>query len=760
MAHYARPIAVAVLVNALLLGFFLWSRGGGVTKVRVEASGDVFQAFVDGRRHGPATYVAPTAGGIGLRLTAAPNAIPSLPRTSVESVRVVDSRTGEDLLEARLDGQESDRLFAGGPIRLPVALRPESVGTATSGFRPWRDYTMEVRIANLVSAELYVRVQADGSGVVFALRPFRDFDSAFFLRRGVTLDQHYDTGTLETAPVQTAKTIAGTALRPYPRFLLLTLAAAVLSIAAALALGVRWPFVSGTCRRGAAASKWIALGLVGASFALLLGIGWVYGDRVPHVPDEVGYLFQAKIFASFRLWAHTPASGDHFSFYGAMIQDGGHWFSQYPFGHPLVLAVGELVGAPWLVPPLVGSLTVLCLYLVGRRMYGAGAALLAALLLVTSPFFQMTASNFMSHNTGALALTAATLFLVARGSHPRRTGFLSGLLLGFLLNVRPLTAAGVFIPFVAWLALDVRSATVRRQAVSRAAWWGGGFALMLFAFLLYDRLLTGSFLKTPYSYTTLSSDTLGFFGTHSLAAGLMNTETNLALLTLVLDGWPLFVGLLFAALPFVLGTRARFDYFLLAGVVSIVAAWATYRGVFIMYGPRFWYEAVPFLILLSARGVQRFVESVGALGDVVGGKLSRGRPLDARSGATLIATAVIVALVKYGIAGWTFGNHQAFPPIQFVPRSMSELRRFNDADARLARLAEKQGIHHALVFVRDCTHWQCYGTVFWRNTPGLDGDVVWARDLGAARDAALLKEFPGRRGYLADYAVPAIEPLS
>jgi hypothetical protein len=731
-----RIVAVALVSNAILLGFFLWSRGGGVTTVRVAPSGDTFRAFVDGRPHGPATYGAPKTGGIGLHLADA-NAIPSLPRTSVKSIRVVDSHTRAVLLDER----------------------PAAVGVATTGFRPWRDYTLEARIANLVSGELDVRVHADGSGVAFTLRPFRDFDSAFFLKTGAGLDQAQDVGTVETAPLETTKTIAATAVRPYPTFLLDALAAAALSIAAGLALGARPRLVAGAWRGLAAVSNGIAFGLAGTAFALLLVIGWVYGDRVPHVPDEVAYLFQAKIFASFHLWAHTPVSGDHFSFPGSMIQDGNHWFSQYPFGHPLILAVGEFVGAPWLVPPIVGSLTVLCVYLVGRRLYGCFAGLLAALLLLASPFFQMTASNFMSHNTGALTLTAATLFLVAPGSHPRRTGFLSGLLLGFLFNVRPLTAAGVLVPFLGWLALDFRSNCARRQAALRAAWWGGGLAVMLVAFLLYDRLLTGSFLKTPYSYTTSSSDSLGFFGGHSFAAGLMNTETNLALLALVLHGWPLFVGLLFAALPFVLGTRARCDYFLLSGVLAIVAAWATYRGVFIMHGPRFWYEAVPYLMLLSARGVQRFVECVGALGNVVGRWMSPRRVVDARSGAAIVAASVVAALIAYSADGWTLGRHEAFPPIEFVPRTMSELRGFNGADARLAKLAAKNEIHHALVFVRDCANWQCYGTVFWRNTPRLDGDVVWARDLGAKSDAALLQAFPGRRPYLADYAAPAIEPL-
>jgi hypothetical protein len=752
-----RVVAIAAVANLLLLGMFLWSRGGGTTTIRVETSGHTFRAFVDGQPHGPARYLAPASGGIGFRLPPS-NAIPSLPGTVVETARVVDSTTGAVLLDGRFDRRPSDWLSTGRWLTKDGALWTPTGGTASTGYRPWRDYVVEARIANLVSGEVYVRGQPDGSGVAFTLRPFRDFDSAFFLRRGDNLEQVQGLQTVETDPLQTTKTILATALRPYGTFLLYGPLAAVLSIAVGLLLAGRSGLVAAR-RRVQAVSRWIALALAVASFGLLLAIGWVYGDRVPHVPDEMGYLFQAKIFASFHLWAKTPAGADHFSFYGAMVQDGDRWFSQYPFGHPLVLALGELIGAPWLVPPLVGAVTVFCVYLLGRHLYGALVGLLAALLLAASPFFQMTASNFMSHNTGALALVAATLFLLKPGSHPRRSGFVSGLLLGFLFNVRPLTAAAVLVPFVAWLVLEWRSAHERHAAALRAGWWSCGLALMLLAFLLYDRLLTGSFLKTPYSYATLSRDTIGFFGDHSFAAGLMNTETNLALLVLVLHGWPLFVGLLHAALPFLLGTRARCDYFLLSGVLAIVAAWAAYRGVFIMHGPRFWYEAVPYLVLLSARGVQRFVEAIGTLGDLGGAAISSRRALDARYGAAVVSAALVAALLAYSVDGWALGRHEAFPPIEFVPRTMSELRGFNGADARLARLADEKRIHHALVFVRDCPHWQCYGTVFWRNSPRLDGDIVWARDLGPVRDAALLTAFPGRRPYAADYGVPTIEPL-
>jgi hypothetical protein len=57
------------------------------------------------------------------------------------------------------------------------------------------------------------------------------------------------------------------------------------------------------------------------------------------------------------------------------------------------------------------------------------------------------------------------------------------------------------------------------------------------------------------------------------------------------------------------------------------------------------------------------------------------------------------------------------------------------------------------VLVEDCDvgrHWYCYGSVAWLNSPTLDGDVVFARDVPGRREE-LLQAFPDRQVYLANY---------
>jgi hypothetical protein len=96
----------------------------------------------------------------------------------------------------------------------------------------------------------------------------------------------------------------------------------------------------------------------------------------------------------------------------------------------------------------------------------------------------------------------------------------------------------------------------------------------------------------------------------------------------------------------------------------------------------------------------------------------------------------------------------------YVPRHIGELRGFNSTDPRLLRAAEAEGLHHSVVFVRECGNWWCYGSVFWTNSLKLDGDLVWARDLGRESDARLMSSYPGRRAYIADYDRGTVVPLS
>ena len=116
------------------------------------------------------------------------------------------------------------------------------------------------------------------------------------------------------------------------------------------------------------------LGLRPAVFVTLLAlmvliaaslISWRVLGQVPRIHDDVAQLFQARLFAAGRLFAASPGVPQFFDMM-MMIND-GKWYSQYPPGHPLLLALGVLVRAPWLINPLLGALTVVVAYLLGRR---------------------------------------------------------------------------------------------------------------------------------------------------------------------------------------------------------------------------------------------------------------------------------------------------------------------------------------------------------------------------------------------------------
>jgi hypothetical protein len=373
----------------------------------------------------------------------------------------------------------------------------------------------------------------------------------------------------------------------------------------------------------------------------------------------------------------------------------------------------------------------------------------------------MTGSDFMSHYAAAFYLSAAVLFFVRPTRRPGLSWFISGIFLGLLFNTRPLTTAGVLVPFGFLGVYDLWKVEDRRALFQRQVALVVGFGLLLALYFLYNRALTGSFTTSPNDLIgNINGDNVGFFGQHSLVAGLLNVESNMALLVLVLNGWPLAIGLLFVLLPFVLGTRNRWDYFFLAEAVCIGLVWTAFYGVFFMYGPRYWYEMVPFLMLLSAHGAVCLVNFVGDAASWLKERLKLAHRIEARATATVAVSTLVVSLLAYSVHGWMLGEHEAWPHIEYVPTKVSELKDFNSVNPGLLDEVERQELHDALVLVKPCAPWWCYGSVFWKNSPDLDSDIVYARDLGPEKNAALIADFPDRSVYLADYDQKSIEPYS
>jgi len=759
------PVYLALAVNGLLLAAYWWSAGGATTHVRIRAVDGVYTVFVDGKRQVEARCELFSGGSVVIRLPPE-NEVGSLPRPRGLDRLVVTDADSETVLFAN----DSSTVPDNGWTETGDHWFVLGVGDSS-----WHNYTVDAYFKNLTTASVTVHSMADqNNGIFYTFRPFRHFDNGLYsLKDGKTgkcpvtwisaeaggLKAVGDVGSpgLEMSKTETMKSMLAMLLRPYPLVALAVFGILVAVVILQLASLEKW-----LRRLRPPPASWWASVLIpliaAAAFGVLLYISHNINRGVPHVPDEVSYVFQAKVLASFHLTTLAPPVKDAFGFFypSLLVDSEGRWASIYPFGHPVMLAIGQLVGAVWLIPPVLGALCIVLIYAVGRQIHSAHVGIAAALLLAFSPFFQMTASNLMSHNTAAFYILAC-LFLISVNWRFKSLAYgVAGVCFGLLLNTRPLTAAALVPPFALLFLYDFLSGRGQRLAIARrSVAFAAGVMLMVGAFYLYNLGTTGS-LNPGYGSSAQLETVVGFGEKNSVARGMQNEQIQLATLLLVFNGWPLFVGLALVLLPFMLGSRSRWDLFLLLAAVFAMGVWTAYEGNGIMHGPRYWYEAMPFLILLAARGFTLLGERVANWARLIRRKADpREEPIAL---ARVLSYGLLAVLLGTSVHGWVLGKHYEAPRIDYVPRTIKDLKGFNGADNRLPQKVQEMGLHNALVLVKWCAHWQCYGTVFWRNDPDFKGDIVYARDLSPARTAELIASYPGRKVYVADYGNSSIVP--
>jgi 4-amino-4-deoxy-L-arabinose transferase-like glycosyltransferase len=454
-------------------------------------------------------------------------------------------------------------------------------------------------------------------------------------------------------------------------------------------------------------------------------------QRMPHVQDSVAYLFQAKTFALGRLTVPVPPVPAAFQHEFVLMRD-GQWFSKYPPGFPLLLAVGVLLGGPWLVNPLLCGLAIAVTYVFARSVYGGATALLGAALLTTSPWLLLMSGSMMSHPAGlVLAMTFVWGLERAERRNSARLAALSGFALGWLLATRALTAVALAAPMLGWVAV---AAVRARRLRPRHAAFAAGATIPVLGLVAYNAALTGSPLVSPFELwwgfdrVGFGAD-VGMHGGHYLPWGLINTWANLAELERWLFGWPVQLSLAFALLPLLTGSRDRWDWLLAGAVLSLIAAHVAYWADGIMYGPRYYYEALGMLAVLTARGATR----IGAVFRAAWPGSLRA----VKAGAT-VAPALAVGMI-------------AVTSYSFTPGFLRGALGYNGMDRSRTELVEAAGLHRALVVVSGAEgDWQTYGSVFWSMSPLLNDDVIYARDLGERAEPELEAAYPDRVVYRLD----------
>jgi hypothetical protein len=342
------------------------------------------------------------------------------------------------------------------------------------------------------------------------------------------------------------------------------------------------------------------------AFALYAAVALGVLSGKPLLIDELSQLFQARIFAQGKLWLEAPQYPEFTSI--LHILDGrGKWFSQFPFGGPLMLVPGVWLGAPWLVGPFAGASSVAVFWAIVRRIEQRQAvALGASLLFMVAPFVAFMAGSHMNHVTALTWLLVAIYGLVRQtedGSPHPAFAALCGFSLGMLATIRPVDAVAFALPAGTWMLW---------RAIKRPPCWievvGAGLAIAgpAGAILWYNALTTGHPLLFAYEELWGKDHGLGF---HSAPWGFAHSPARglelLSLYFLRLQSYLFETGipsLTAAVAGLALARRlTAVDRYLFASAGLLLGLYFAYWHDGFYLGPRFVYLLSPFFILWTAR---------------------------------------------------------------------------------------------------------------------------------------------------------------
>lgn len=463
-------------------------------------------------------------------------------------------------------------------------------------------------------------------------------------------------------------------------------------------------------------------------------------ERIPHLEDEFAILWQAEIMAEGEIMVPSPPEPKSFLI-PFVVDFEGQRFGKYTPGWPAALSIGSRFHIYWLINPLLAGLTVWLVYRLGMKVVNRWAGLLASGLVAISPMFLMLAGSLMPH---ALSLFLATGFMlawldlfpigsndVARADLPPKWILVpaAGLCAGLLVLTRPLTAVGVLAPFLvhALILAGRRGRAVRQQLIAIAG-IGSSAALLL---PLWNLSLTGDPVLNPYTLWW-PYDRVGFgpgYGVtevgHNLTLAYYNANHSLRAGVHDLFGWP---WLSWIFLPFGLfALRANRKAWLITAVLpSLVLIYSTYWIGSWLFGPRYYYEALPAMAIVSAAGV-----------------LWLGGFLEDQAQTRWRGPAVI------GLVGLLTAANLAF----YLPARLGGMKGlYGISRAHIAPIEAAQ-LDDALIFVH-AERWQQYAQLRLLTWPFTESDLLVAWSRGSVIDKELADLFPTRTVLHYDPATP------
>jgi len=378
-------------------------------------------------------------------------------------------------------------------------------------------------------------------------------------------------------------------------------------------------FVSGDQPADGAGRRVDYFPLSGAVWVVIIAgfLAYFSYGRHPHIPDEIMYLYQARYMAEGNLSVPAPSVPEAFSFY-LIPYNAARWYSIFPPGWPAVLALGVVLGMPWMVNPVLGGLNILLLYYMFHELCNRRTARIAVILFCTSPWFVFMSMNFMSHTFMLTAvLIAAAAVIRARRNGNVVWGCIMGGAVGVVSLIRPLDGLIVAIVIGLW-SLGIGG---RRLKLNIIAAYVLSVLVVGAIIFPYNKQLTGSSTTFPLmayyeEYHGHNSNALGFgperglgwaldpFPGHGPLDAVVNAGLNISSINTELFGWS--TGSLIVVVMFLFsGGMKKNDYLLfmimlfIAGTLSLY--WFSGGPDF---GARYWYLMIIPLVALTVRGIE------------------------------------------------------------------------------------------------------------------------------------------------------------
>jgi hypothetical protein len=269
----------------------------------------------------------------------------------------------------------------------------------------------------------------------------------------------------------------------------------------------------------------------------------------------------------------------------------------------MILAVGDLLKAPWLVNPILGLLLLLLIGRLGSLLHGDSTT--PIMLAVLSPYFVLNCVGYLSHTSCALLIGAATWCLFRQNSLPAPSASLwtaMFALLGAAVLVRPGTGFGASVVLTGaavWIVYSKRAHWIR--LLLPALLLG---SLTLATNSAYNITASGSALESPYRFfSRLFCSQLTISGLGDLASsvtfarwGLQSTQVFTVPFVFILAA-----GAVWAAVTEGVGRFAVAVFTcMLAAILAVHMVIPVPSASF--WGERYYFEAFPGLCLLATGG--------------------------------------------------------------------------------------------------------------------------------------------------------------